>query len=240
MTKENKNEKQIRNNLKKFYNSAAVSFSGTRRNWWVGFEFIKKHTKSEGKTLDFGCGNGRILEFLEVEKRKIEYVGADLSSGLLEIAKKKYLKRYPKANFVLIENEDELPFADNSFDSVVSVAVFHHFSPKMAEKSLKELRRILKNDGMLIITAWNLWEKKSWEKYKKYFWKSFWRGKVFSSKLPFQDSKTKKKHFRYVYWWRKNSLKKLIKKAGFEIVEDGFSLDQNNRKRNVYVVGKKA
>ncbi len=176
---------------------------------------------------------------MEIEKRKIEYVGADLSSGLLEIAKKKYLKRYPKAKFVLIENEGELQFADNSFDSIISVAVFHHFSPKMAKKSLEEIRRVLKNDGKLIVTAWNLWEEKSWEKYKKYFWKSFWRGSFFSSRLPFQDSKTKTKHFRYVYWWKKNSLKKLIKKSGFEIVEDGFSLDQQERERNIFVVGRK-
>jgi len=47
---------------------------------------------------------------------------------------------------------EELPFKDNFFDRVSSIMSFHHFSDPV--RSLKEMYRVLKPGGILVIVDW--------------------------------------------------------------------------------------
>jgi ubiquinone/menaquinone biosynthesis C-methylase UbiE len=48
-----------------------------------------------------------------------------------------------------------LPFRDDSFDAVLSVAVVHHFATtERRVGALRELARVLRIGGRLIITVW--------------------------------------------------------------------------------------
>jgi len=177
-----KQDKQIevRKVARTFYDSSAYSFSQTRNYCWDDLNFIKEHIKNQDKILDFGCGNGRLSELFE--GKDYEYVGVDISNELLKIARKKY----PDKEFILIDKENELLFEDGSFDKIFSVAVFHHFNPEMTKQALKELRRILKKDGILILTVWYLWS----TKYKKNLLENFSKGKFdLMTKLTFKNSK---------------------------------------------------
>lgn len=225
-----KNDKQseIRETSRMFYDSSAESFSQTRNHCWDDLNFIKEHTKNQDKILDFGCGNGRLSELFR--EKDCEYTGVDISSELLEIAKKKYQDK----KFILINKEDELMFRENYFDKIFSVAVFHHFNPEMAKQSLKELRRVLKKDGTLILTTWYLWN----TKYKKNLFRNFLKGKFsLMTRLTFKDSE--KTYYRPCYWWRKGQLERVIKESGFGIKESGFTFAKNGKKRNLYMVCKK-
>lgn len=54
----------------------------------------------------------------------------------------------------------ELPFRDNSFDAVLSLAVVHHFATtERRVGAIKELARILRIGGRVIITVWALEQK---------------------------------------------------------------------------------
>lgn len=220
----------IRKKLKNFYNQSAEDFSRTRGNWWAGLDFIKEYIPKNGKVLDFGCGNGRLLKFIKKDSIEIKYEGVDISERLIAIAQEKY----PKRNFKVIEKEDSLPFDNDDFDTVIALAVFHHFNPEMAVGALREMQRVMKRDGVLILTAWNLWNRK----YLKFLLKNIFRGKFeFSAMVSFRAGD--KKYWRYCYWWRPASLAKIIKKSGFKIVSSGFTSDKKNRKRNLYFVVKK-
>ncbi len=224
---------EIRKELKEFYNNVAEIFSSTRKYWWRDLYFIKKYLKSEGKALDFGCGNGRLLDFLK--DTNLDYVGVDTSKKLIEIARKKYLDK----SFVEIEDEKKLPFEDNEFDIVFAIAVFHHFTPRMADNALFEMKRVLKDDGILILTIWNLWN----TKYLKFLMKSFLRGNInLAARISFkyQDEI----QWRFCYWWTKKMIVKKVKNFRFEIVESGFTFGQKKKtnkkfRRNIFVVAEK-
>ncbi len=224
---------EIRKELKEFYNQIAENFSSTRKYWWRDLNFIKKYLKSEGKILDFGCGNGRLVDFLE--GTELDYVGVDTSHKLIEIAR----KEYPSKSFVKIEDEKRLPFDDNEFDMVFSIAVFHHFTPKMTDNALMEINRVIKKDGILILTIWNLWN----PKYLNFLFRSFFLGKFdLSAKISFKYKNQTK--WRFCYWWTKKRITKKVKSFGFRIIDSGFTFGEKKKtkkkfKRNIFVVAEK-
>ncbi len=232
-------EKQIREDVSKFYDDIALQFSRTRKNWWDSLNFVKKYIKNKNHLLDFGCGNGRLLEFIYNENLDLKYEGVDISKELVEIAQ----NHYRKEQFSVIKDEGETSFKKAQFEVVISIAVFHHFTPVMAQRALKEIYRILKKDGIVVITAWHLWNKKR----LPYLWKSFWRGLVrlnfnYLAKLPFSYSdkeKEQKTYWRLCYWWSRSGLEKLARKNKFEVLESGYNRDNRNNKRNIYLVLKK-
>lgn len=242
------NSEKIRQSTKQFYNDVSAKFSQTRSHFWPGFDFIRKYYKGKGKgkVLDFGCGNGRLVEFLETfaersdreasrsdryKQLRRNYSGVDISEKLVEIARKKY----PDYDFQVVRDETKLPFGDSQFDFVFSIAVFHHFNPKMAEASLAELERILKPGGIMILSVWYLWK---W-KYIKYLFKYVPKYLLpFQADLPFKNNEGKT-HLRYCYFWTAVKLKRLAKSQGFDILESGFTFDKKSRKRNIYLVLRK-
>jgi len=69
---------------------------------------------------------------------------------MLEIAQQK-CQAYSNAIF-LATSALVLPFSDHSFDVIVSASVFHYFDEP--EAALKEMRRILRPGGILVILDW--------------------------------------------------------------------------------------
>jgi ubiquinone/menaquinone biosynthesis C-methylase UbiE len=232
-------ENKIRKDVVGFYDAVAGRFSQTRKNWWESLDFFKKYINDKDKLLDFGCGNGRLLEFVYNEDLRVDYTGVDVSAQLIEIAQSKYKNE----KFLIIGNEGEVPFGEGYFDTIFSIAVFHHFNPGMAKGALGEMRRVLKKDGVVIITAWHLWNKKRIPFLVKAFFRKIIRLDFSkTADLPFSYSDKKegqKTYWRTCHWWSKRSLEKLARKNGFEVLESGYSRDLRNNKRNIYWVLKK-
>lgn len=111
--------------------------------------------------LDAGCGTGRYIGLLKKKCKKI--IGLDFSPEMLDIAK----KRYPDVEFYNKDLTKRLPFKNNTFDKIVSSLVFPHF--KKINGPLKELHRVLKPGGKLIITDFPWHSTINWKsiKYKK-------------------------------------------------------------------------
>ena len=95
--------------------------------------------------LDAGCGSGRFLTPLS---KDINIVGADFSKGLLE----KVRKDAPDVPLCVADVE-HLPFKTETFDTILSVRVLQHVTNQ--KKTIKELSRITKKGGTLIILAYN-------------------------------------------------------------------------------------
>lgn len=202
-----KTAKKILIKVKRTYEEIAEDFAKTRNEAWPEFGKFQKHVKSHFKVLDLGCGNGRLFEFL----RPIDYTGIDSSENLLKEAK----KRYPDVSFV---NGDmlEIPLKDNEFDMVFCIAALHHIPSKnLRKKAVSEIKRVLKKDGILILTIWNLFQKK----YIKYLFKSFVIWLLTLGKYDWNDTFIpwgKDKIPRYYHAFTKKELLKLLKKD-FEI-----------------------
>ncbi|AEM21046.1 Methyltransferase type 11 [Brachyspira intermedia PWS/A] len=93
------------------------------------------------KLLDIGCGwEARFLQSIE---NYISYgVGVDFKPPELKTDKLETIK---------LTLENKLPFEDSSFDVVTMLAVLEHLT--YADEILKEINRVLKKDGRLIITV---------------------------------------------------------------------------------------
>ena len=138
------------------YNLIASDFSRTREFVWPEIAFLfEKFLKRGDVVLDLGCGNGRWVETFK--KQEVEYFGLDNSEKLIQIAK----ARYPDVNFIKADALN-LPFPDNHFDKVYSVAVFHQIpSEEFRLRFLEEAKRVLKPNGLFILTVWKFHQKKT-------------------------------------------------------------------------------
>lgn len=101
--------------------------------------------KIEGKKiLEVGVGTGKNLEFYSTDK---EVTGIDFSEKMLEKAKN---KSKDKDHVTLMEMDAEkMTFEDNTFDTVVTSCVFCSVPDPV--KGLKEIRRVCKNGGKVIM-----------------------------------------------------------------------------------------
>lgn len=231
----NKNfAKQILNKVYTDYNVIAEDFSRTRGSIWEEMEFLIDEYSNKGdKILDLGCGNGR---FYKAFSENIDYIGVDASEELITIAKEKF----PEANF-RVDNALDLSFEKDTFDTIYSFAVFHHFpSKELRQKFLKEAKRVLKPNGTLIITVWNLLDNK---KGRKLLLKYTWKKIIGKTKLGVKDiyypwKRGEKTVQRYYHVFTKRELEKLFKKENFKIMDLGKISRPKSTQSNLFIVGK--
>lgn len=96
--------------------------------------------KKNSKVLDIGCNDGSFAKLLS-DKRSCDVTGIDVSQKLVTAGREKGLN-------LLVADAEKLPFQDKTFDYVVCMEVLPHlFDPS---KALKEIRRVLKKDGILL------------------------------------------------------------------------------------------
>lgn len=232
------------------YDTIAQKFSQTRKRFWGELEFIANYTQDGSKVLDFGCGNGRLLELLAIKNP--QYFGTDVSQKLLDFAQNKYQDintefdsesesnsdKASKRQFIKLNpSQESLAFADNFFNAVYSIAVFHHFPSRAYRQTwTQELYRVTASEGHVVVTVWNLWQ----SRYFKNIWQN-WKNKLLGkSELDWNDceisftdnSGVKIQRFHHAF--TKCELKKLFKKAGFTIEKCEVIAG-----RNIVLVGKK-
>jgi ubiquinone/menaquinone biosynthesis C-methylase UbiE len=111
--------------------------------------FYSKHADFAGKTiLDLGCGySGKAVAY---SKHGPEFIcGADLSVPVIQEAQS-YLKGLKIPAAFVGADAGALPFADSSFDIVISDDGFDHF--KQTRKVIAEICRVLKPGGIAFIS----------------------------------------------------------------------------------------
>ena len=140
-------EKMEKDHMEKLYDSRnpLVRFVCNKRLDAI----IKAIPKKENlKILDAGCGEGQLL--LKIVKagqreRERELYGTDMTPVAIESAK----ERVKGVDFSL-QNLRNLNYEDNFFDVVICTEVIEHISDY--QEAIKELKGVLKKDGLLIIT----------------------------------------------------------------------------------------
>ena len=96
--------------------------------------------------LDVGCGTGYGTAIFA--EHAAQAIGIDNSNSAISFAK----RRYPKADFVRM-NAQQLRFPDAAFDLIFSSENFEHLPDQASH--LRELRRVLKRDGLCFIATPN-------------------------------------------------------------------------------------
>lgn len=100
------------------------------------------------RVLDVGTGTGRTLHQLCRVHPTHRYFGVDLSGPYIDRARELLQGRDVS---LLIDNAEKLPLASGSFDAVTSVFLFHELPVSARRNVLREMRRILRPGGLLVI-----------------------------------------------------------------------------------------
>ena len=119
-----------------------IIHSGVFKEWYHSLLI-----KENDRVIDIGCGTGRLIPLLwEKMNKKGKIYALDFSLQMLLQAKKK-CKNIP-VQFIC-GSAQNIPIQNNFFDLIIILSTFPHFEDK--EKSLLEINRILKVDGVLWI-----------------------------------------------------------------------------------------
>jgi ubiquinone/menaquinone biosynthesis C-methylase UbiE len=114
--------------------------------WYVGMREIMRaltpHLPPDARVLDAGCGTGRNLADLAMANRAY---GVDASSLALELCHTRALTRLSRASVC------ELPFADETFDAVISYDVLYHLNVRNDAIAFNEFFRVLQTGGHLLV-----------------------------------------------------------------------------------------
>ena len=119
------------------------------RHWWyrgrrriVLSELARLPLTRGARVLDAGCGSGRLLDELIVYG---EVSGLDMNPDSVAVAKR---RGHEDVHEGVVE---ALPWEDETFGLVTSLDVVEHTADDRV--SLRELRRVLRPDGHLLITV---------------------------------------------------------------------------------------
>ncbi|EKD71491.1 MAG: Methyltransferase [uncultured bacterium] len=109
---------------------------------------IQYGIKPGDKILDIGCGKGFLLyDFTQVVPG-VDVVGIDISKYAIENGKEDV------KSFLQVGNANSLPFADNSFDLVISINTLHNLCCYDLDAALREMQRVGKKNKYLCVESY--------------------------------------------------------------------------------------
>ncbi|MDX3663972.1 class I SAM-dependent methyltransferase [Streptomyces sp. ID05-26A] len=110
-------------------------------------ELVDRNGLSFGeRVIDLGCGAGRLSNALAAHAHEV--VGVDVAQSMVDEANR--INRFPdRVSFVAYDGY-RLPFADESFDSALSLISLQHSPPALQLAALVELQRVVRPGGVLV------------------------------------------------------------------------------------------
>lgn len=146
-------DNSVENNVKQFYNNNYEKFDNSRYSIWKAVRNFVDNIAEDSLVLDAGCGNGKNMLYMQA--RDIKVIGIDFCDKLLNICKEKVLN----VKYADVRN---IPFENNTFDYVISIAVIHHLSIESdRRKAIDEMLRVCKPNGKILVSVWALEQDKN-------------------------------------------------------------------------------
>ncbi len=105
-----------------------------------------KENKGNGKMIDLGCGPGQTTKFL-YEQGVTDIIGADISEGMIEIAK----SLNSDIDFEIADMLN-LHYPKKSFGSAIAFYSIVHFTETELKKAFGEIHKILKQGGQFLFS----------------------------------------------------------------------------------------
>lgn len=180
-------------NVRNIYNNIAESFSDKRYTTWTWIDNFINNLKRHSHILDIGCGNGRNMKY-----PNYIFHGVDNCEEFIKLAKL-------VSSNVYLSDMTSLPFEDNYFDAIISIASFHHLSTiERRLKCLEEMYRVLKPGGKILLSIWSINQSHNKRLNNKF---------VYGDNIvPFKDNKGNIIGNRYYYIFQIEELYNLLNK----------------------------
>lgn len=140
---------RYKNRSKNYFDKKAKNYFETFDGKYCNlmYESVMKKIKMQpfDSILDVGCGTGAILSIVINEYKDAKAYGIDFSEKMIEKASELLGRKVQ----LTVGDSDNLPWKDHVFDLIVCNSSFHHYPEPI--KVLKEMRRVLKSNGRIII-----------------------------------------------------------------------------------------
>jgi SAM-dependent methyltransferase len=96
--------------------------------------------------LDLGCGSGWLSIYLA--RAGYQVTGIDLAKHAIELAQQWAAQESLGNAQFQVADIAEMSFAENTFDAVVANSIFEHLTYELADRTLSQLRYVLKPGGL--------------------------------------------------------------------------------------------
>jgi tRNA (uracil-5-)-methyltransferase TRM9 len=187
--------------------------------------------KKDSLLVDLGCGKGvACLHWLR--KGGLACVGLDASIEMLREALSTLSRALPPP-LLIAGDIKALPFKDRCFDAALLVSVLHHLITKEDRvNALRELKRVLKEGGVALVSVWARYQPYIIVKVLKAFLKgcrgdSFWDTRICSSL-----------GCRYYHFYSMKELVNDAKEAGLKIIDSGVyeAPGKGSSRKNYFII----
>lgn len=150
------------------YNSRikAQRFWQRKRIAWIIENALEIENKKSKTGLDIGCGSGVITRF--ISRYFKNFIGVDISRNAIDHCN----KMKGENEEYICSNAERIPIEDESIDLVICSELIEHI--KEYDRMLDEIYRVLKKEGVLLLTTPNfssLWP------LVEYLWDNLWAGR---------------------------------------------------------------
>jgi len=112
------------------------------------YHHFRDRRVGESRLLDVATGTGRFLTFVKDNYPRLDVTALDLSPHYLAQARR-LLSPWTRNHFVQAAAEN-IPAADETFDAVTCIYLFHELPRKVRAQAASEMARVLKRDGILV------------------------------------------------------------------------------------------
>jgi len=170
---------------------------------------LEKYSAKCKNIIDIGCGVGVYIGYLKKE-RDLNVIGVDLNRfDLKKAARNNRWAEYVQAS------AEYLPFKDDSFDLVLFSEVLEHLPNP--DYSLKEIHRILRDKGILIISTPS---KKGIYENKEFVYFTLFLKRLLQL---FRKGSFKVQYKEHISLQTVDELKMKLRNCGFEIIEEFYT-----------------
>lgn len=160
-------------------------------------DWLNKYTKlfrKDFKFVELGCGRAYCSNYL-ISDGFSDVIATDFSSEVLKMVQ----EENKDLQTMLFDMTGGLPFGDNSVDVVIADLCLHYFDNEMTKYIIKEISRVLKKDGYLLVRVNSTKEVQKKNNLEKIEHNFYFEGNIYKRYFDEEDCYYYFKDFKVYY-----------------------------------------
>lgn len=178
-------------NFNLYWDDIHKKYNSTYDDW------LNKYTKlfrKDFKFVELGCGRAYCSNYL-ISEGFSDVIATDFSSEVLKIVQ----EENKDLQTMLFDMTGGLPFGDNSVDVVIADLCLHYFDSEMTKYIIKEISRVLKKDGYLLVRVNSTKEVQKKNNLEKIEHNFYFEGNIYKRYFDEEDCYYYFKDFKVYY-----------------------------------------